>query len=215
MIRSLPKEIEIVKKYLQKETLPGWKAQRLMSPMDTEKYRSIPKSATPSAIVLTLFKDEFGAWSTIYIKRASRYQGDKHKGQISFPGGKQEPTDADSQACAIRECEEEIGLPAEHIRIIGALSPLYVFVSDFIIYPYVAYIADMPVLRPDPSEVAYIIKTPVDNLFNSKSLRDFKIRDAKITRSPYYALKNEILWGATAMITSEFEMIWNRSANKF
>ncbi len=215
MDKTYPKEIQLIQAALVTKSLPGWEAQKLMSPMFSEKYRAVPEEATPSAILLTLYKNELGNWSTLYIKRASKYEGDKHKGQISFPGGKQEPTDLNSAACAIRECEEEIGIDPKHIKLLGALSPLYVFVSGFIIYPYIAYIPHLPTLNPDPSEVDYVIDVPLSELFLSKSIRDFSIRGMKFKDSPYYALKNEVLWGATAMITSEFEQLTKALNIKF
>ncbi len=196
--------------------LPGWEGQSLMSPIASAPYREMPESATPSAVSAILYPNEVGEVCILFIRRASYYPGDQHKGQISFPGGKFEPSDEDLWACAVREAQEEIGIELKREHILGKLSPLYVYVSGFIIYPFLCFLTEAPSqLVLDEKEVDAVLRLPIEQVFSSKTTGPIAARKAVIPNAPYYDLTSDKLWGATAMITSEFEMIWNRSANKF
>lgn len=198
--------------FFPREKLPGFEAQKQMLPFKTSKYIEIPKHAIPSAVMILLYPSN-GYWHTCFIRRASKYEGDKHKGQISLPGGKFEESDLSLLNCAIRETQEEIGVGPYEYEILGQLSPLYVFVSGFVIHPFLAFLSQKPNFILDSSEVDYIIEYPVFELFESKKLRTLEIRGVKSSNSPYYDLNGEVLWGATAMIIAEFESIVGKAMN--
>lgn len=146
---------------------------------------------------------------TIFIRR-NIYPG-PHSGQISFPGGREEPHDQSLARTALRETAEETGLKPETIRILGSLTRLYIPVSGFMVHPFVGYYPNQPVFSPDPSEVQEII--PAD-LKKMAEIRPGNMvipnRDQEI-RAPFYHAGKHKVWGATAMITSEFLEILHRA----
>ncbi len=195
--------IEILKR-LDFKKLPGLEAQTKMAPplrmkelYNTNDYKEL----RPSSILITLFlKNE--KWHTLVIKRAS--DGSIHSGQIAFPGGKYEKTDKDFSYTALRETEEEIGIKAYNVHIIGKLSTMYIPVSGFKVYPFIGYLKKLPQLRPNKSEVTQIFSIPLDEFRKKENLKTdyIDVRGCKI-KTPYYFIQKQIIWGATAMIISE------------
>jgi len=120
-----------------KSPLLGWKAQKIMSSRGYDMNRKARPNSKIAAVMILLFQDYQDQWQIIYIKRPSRNPNDKHSGQVSFPGGQQENDDADLMITALRETEEELGIARESIQIIAPLSCIYVFVSDFNVFPFV------------------------------------------------------------------------------
>ena len=114
--------------------LPGIQAQLRM----VGRVRAMPARVTEnckqSAVLCLLFPDE-GQLSVLLMKRKD--DNTAHSGQVSFPGGKFEPADPDYCATAIREAREEVGINPEKIEILGALTPLYIPVSNFNVHPFV------------------------------------------------------------------------------
>jgi len=194
-----------------KAPLPGWEAQKLMSSVGYDQNREPKGDSKIAAIMVLLFQDEEQAWQTVYIKRPSRNPLDKHSGQISYPGGQREATDHDLIDTALRETEEELGIPRSEIEIIGPLSSIYVFVSDFNVFPYVGYLSAKPQFDIQKSEVDFPIIYPLQRLLNSNPVPRKNLTVAKgrtLKNIPYYDLDGHTLWGATAMVTSELlEMV--------
>lgn len=196
-------ELSRIKAGIRRE-LPGWVAQKLMTPLDTEAYRQPKPNSKQAAVVALLYPDASSELQLVFIKRASFHPDDKHGGQISFPGGQKEPQDEGMQATALRELEEELGIPASQVEVLGALSPIYIYVSDFQVYPFICYMDHTPDFEIQVSEVAYPIAIPLRALAEQPFLTtDIHIRGMVIKDAPYYDLSGEVLWGATAMMTSE------------
>lgn len=134
----------------------------------------------------------------ILTKRASHLK--HHPGQIAFPGGKVEDTDADTRAAALREATEEIGLPAEMVQVIGAL-PSHETVTAYQITPILGLIRDVFDPKPDPNEVAEVFTVPLSHVLNPAQYRiEQRMWRGQMRRfyvvpyGPYY------IWGATARI---------------
>jgi 8-oxo-dGTP pyrophosphatase MutT (NUDIX family) len=128
-----------------------------------------------------------------------------HAGQIGFPGGKKEKTDIDLVSTAVREASEEIGVQPSLIRILGALSPLYVSVSGFMIYPFVAWSPVRPPFVINHHEVEKLILFPLlKNYKNQKIITATVETQIGWLEVPAYESEGEIIWGATAMILAEF-----------
>lgn len=198
--------IESLRQVLSGE-LPGYAAQKHMEP---PLRNSIPISSNPiryAATLLPLYYDE--GWKFILIQRSS-HPLDKHKGQISFPGGSIEKQESTSQA-ALREAEEEVNIPREKVQLIGKLTDLFIPVSNFSVSPHVGLVDIKGItLKAQESEVKRIIHVNLDEFFNESSIqfRDMQMENGmKVKNVPYFRLGNEVVWGATAMMLSEFRTI--------
>lgn len=181
--------------------LPGWEAQKLLSPGYNPEYR-IAKPGAKQASVMALISNYNEKAHLSFIKRASHYEKDKHKGQISFPGGQIENGETKEEA-VIREVEEEIGIKSDQYEILGELSSLYIFVSNFLVYPYVAFANGELNFNIDLTEVEEVIQWPIETLLKGTKKKDIDIRNGTIKNVPYYPIGEETLWGATSMMTSE------------
>lgn len=129
-----------------------------------------------------------------------------HAGQISFPGGKQEANETAVQA-ALRETEEEIGVSAAEITILGELTSIYIPPSDFEVHPFVGWVngGKRPSFVPEVREVAEIIEVPLPQLLDphTREIGPIPVRGATYT-VPYYNVNGHKVWGATAILLSEF-----------
>jgi 8-oxo-dGTP pyrophosphatase MutT (NUDIX family) len=189
--------------------LPGLPAQLRMSPPD-RPHVAPPQGASPrQAGVLLLLYPRRGALHFVLTRRTERLG--THSGQISLPGGRREPHDADLTATALREANEELGVELNEADVLGHLTDLYVPPSHFMVYPTVASLDRTPVFHPQPGEVAEIIETPVAILFDpevhAEAPRALVSLDGRVVSTPFYRIGGQQVWGATAMILSEFEAL--------
>jgi 8-oxo-dGTP pyrophosphatase MutT (NUDIX family) len=147
---------------------------------------------------------------TVLLTQRTDHLND-HPGQISFPGGRAEPSDADAIATALREAEEEIGLHARHIDVLGSL-PTYTTGTGFIVTPVVALIEPPFTVAPDPFEVAEIFEVPLAFLMSPANHRRHGVEVAGVRREflsmPWESAHGEprryFIWGATAMMLRNF-----------
>ena len=143
--------------------------------------------------------------STVFIERSS---WGPHGGQISFPGGKREDQDPNIIFTALRETSEEIGIETSGIETIGLLTTLFVPHSNYLIQPVIGYLSTQPVFKPDLHEVESVVVVSLSELFDPANRKTMTIRrpDTDII-APYYEACGHHVWGATAMIISELEVI--------
>jgi 8-oxo-dGTP pyrophosphatase MutT (NUDIX family) len=188
--------------------LPGWQAQRLMAPSYREEEMAAAMERMPDAAksaVLILLVEKNGDLYVPFIKRAV-YQG-VHSGQISLPGGRFDTGDKDVLATALRETEEEIGIDRRIPVVLGSLSPLYIPPSNFMVYPFVAAFSGTPVYKKDDNEVREIVEIPLKAFFEKDNISEKTFESSstgKQKNAPYFNVGGLEIWGATAMIISEF-----------
>lgn len=187
-------------------SLLGEKAQFKMAPEGRKMIAENQLSAVnsrESAVMLFLFENKEGQTSIYFILRKI-YHG-IHSGQIGFPGGKKENGDIDLLNAAIREAEEEIGIKKENYTVVQPLSPLYIPVSNFMVYPYLAIIhADFDAVI-DSREVETLIELPLAAFFDIQHLNKKKmiLSNEKEIEIPFFDVQELTIWGASAMIMSE------------
>ena len=191
------------------EPLPGRSAQYKMASMRRLEELGALSVVPPDAkvaCVLNLLHWHQDAWRTVLIQRTHNPR-DRHGGQVSFPGGRWEDTDGVLANVALREAEEEIGVPATQIEILGPLTDLYIPVSNFLVHPFVGILHAPPVFTPQPGEVESILTPPVQHFLTpeNRKITDLTLAQGlTIKEVPYFEVEGRMVWGATAMILSEF-----------
>ncbi len=153
--------------------------------------------------VLALLYPSGGALNVALMRRTD-HPNDAHSGQVSFPGGQHEGCESLVET-ALREAAEELGVEPAAVQVLGALANLYT-PSAFEIHPTVGYTPARPVWRPDPAEVARVIELPLPALIDdrTKAAEEWDLGGYKLW-VPFYRVDGETVWGATAMMLSEFE----------
>jgi 8-oxo-dGTP pyrophosphatase MutT (NUDIX family) len=122
----------------------------------------------------------------------------RHAGEISFPGGRQDEPDEDLRTTALREAEEEIGLPAAEVELVGALPPVGTFVTGYRIHPFVGLIEPRG-WTPQETEVAQILEFSLPDLVAGHEMKRL-LRKGVPVRMPTYTVDGHLIWGATARI---------------
>jgi hypothetical protein len=127
-----------------------------------------------------------------------------HSGQVGFPGGGYDEMDTDLVATALREAYEEVGVHPTQVIVLGQLTPLYVYASNYLVQPTVGWIDYQPTFHTDPYEVAQLLETPLRHLLAPATRRTepWTLR-GQLVQVPYFAVAGQTVWGATAMMLSE------------
>jgi len=156
-----------------------------------------------SAVLCLLFKDN-GEWKFYLILR-NAYKG-VHSAQVSFPGGKKEPSDSSNLATALREAHEELNINSQHIEIIGELSTMYIPPSNFLVYPFVGIATQKQHIIPDSIEVKKVIIGSLKDLLKPNAIDISSVvmsgANTKV-KVKHYTIDEHVVWGATGMILSE------------
>jgi 8-oxo-dGTP pyrophosphatase MutT (NUDIX family) len=127
-----------------------------------------------------------------------------HKGQISFPGGSIDPSDASAAAAALRETEEEIGLDEASVEIVGELDTTPTFVSGYVISPFVGVLRGRPELRPNPAEVAEVLEVPLADLNDEIRAEPGFAHAGRTYPTEAWIWRNYVIWGVTARLIRLF-----------
>ncbi|MCB0819632.1 MAG: CoA pyrophosphatase [Bacteroidetes bacterium] len=180
--------------------LPGEEAQWKLAPVGRRSALGAVEEFRRAAVLVPLVKKT----SEMFVVLTLRAQYDGiHSAQVSFPGGKFEPHESNPVDVALREANEETGIPVNLVSIIGRLSPLHIPVSKMQVFPVVGWIEDEFDFKPDPREVQRIIEYPVKHLLNLEISFSENIYPRAGVEIPYFEIDGEKVWGATAMMLSE------------
>lgn len=181
--------------------LPGAGAQRDMEPELAFGRHSHPppEDARKAAVVIALYERD-GVWHVPLVLRPQTMKD--HAGQIGLPGGALEPGE-ESCAAALRELREELGIQPDDVRVLGPLSPIWVFATNFAVTPWLA-VASSCAPQPDPAEVAELLEVPLDHLLDPANRSTCRQRRGPLGFSaPCFRWGPHMIWGATAIILSE------------
>jgi 8-oxo-dGTP pyrophosphatase MutT (NUDIX family) len=157
------------------------------------------RGRTDAAVLVPLYLDD-GALHAVFTKRHDDLR--RHPGEISFPGGRYEEGETDLRATALREAEEEIGLPADAVEVVGALQPTPTIATGYAVYPFVGLIEPGRSWTPSASEVAEVLELPLLALLAGYA-RQRLIRRGVPIRTDTYLVGEQLIWGATARILSD------------
>lgn len=189
--------------------LPGEDSHHKMRPVSLNsnglRFKNPPDPR--KGAVLILFYEEQGILRFPLIQRPV-YEG-VHSGQMALPGGRMEPSDKDLIETALRETNEEIGLPPDPIEILGQLSSFMVAASNHLVLPVVGFFHEAPKFIPDHKEVAEVVPVALDDLVDERNVKrtTIEVGNRYQLDSPYFDLENKIVWGATAGMLSELKEV--------
>ncbi len=188
------------------QSLPGLHAQRKMEPHSADgganPRRQPPSTAITSGVMVLVFPHKSRDYEIVLTVRSEDIE---QGGQICLPGGRSEENESPEET-ALRETWEEIGVSSDLINILGKLTPLYVNTSNSIIHPLVGYTPQKPSFKRDPVEVQEVFTTPLAKLISDHHLENTRWNlKGRSYHVPHWTIHSDVpLWGATAMILSEF-----------
>lgn len=204
--------INSLKTELQKP-LPGIEVQFEMAHVNRDKVKPEDFETIEyrqSAVLLLIYKKG----DSFYLPLTERhiYKG-VHSGQISLPGGKFEDNDETLEKTALRECAEEIGIQHK-IDLLGALTPVYIPVSGFVVNAFVAFLhEETPQFKVDVNEVKDLIELNLGDLIKPelKKITTVEPMPGLKLKTPYFDVQGKVIWGATAMILNEFKNLLQKA----
>ncbi|HSP10968.1 MAG TPA: CoA pyrophosphatase [Salegentibacter sp.] len=173
-----------------------------LSELDIEKRNPL------QAGVMAVFYPGTDSHTRLVLILRKTYQG-VHSNQIGFPGGRVELSDRDLEHTALRETEEEVGIPQSEIQVIKELTKLYIPPSNFWVHPFMGMLETTPKLVPQESEVERILEVNLEHFLDNKCFvnQTLSTRYAKNIEVPAFRLNDQIVWGATAMMLSEIKVL--------
>ncbi|HNW89509.1 MAG TPA: CoA pyrophosphatase [Bacteroidales bacterium] len=177
------------------------------------EFEPIPVNARKSSVLIPLFEKNSKIF-TVLIQRPE-YNG-VHSAQVSFPGGGYEDKDLSLENTALRETEEEIGIDRTKINIIGSLTDLYIPPSNYRVKPFIGYCNDIGELIPDKHEVKKILTVEINEFSGRKNIKSkmIRIKNGAEFETSYYDIMGLTVWGATAMILSEFAELYDEFTSR-
>jgi 8-oxo-dGTP pyrophosphatase MutT (NUDIX family) len=185
--------------------------RRLDAALSRRPRVTLDRSDLVSAAVLVPITDHDGP-HVVFTKKTSGVP--HHKGQFSFPGGVVETRDGSRVETALREAWEEIRLPAEAVEVLGLLDDTPTRATNFVITPVVGIVRDPVEFKPDGREIERVIEVPLATLRDPSIFRtELWERDGELHPVLFYQVSAEdLVWGATARILSQFLALLDEEA---
>jgi 8-oxo-dGTP pyrophosphatase MutT (NUDIX family) len=180
--------------------LPDWPDRLSSRLLDPRAAGELDVRGRDNAGVLVALYADRDRLHAVFTKRREDLR--RHPGEISFPGGRYEDTDADLLETALREAEEEIGLPAGQVQVLGALQPTPTIATGYAVYPFVGAIAPGRTWTLSPREVAAVLELSLEDLRAGYARRRLLRRGLPI-RTDTYVVGDDLIWGATARILAD------------
>lgn len=153
-----------------------------------KKNKISEENLKASAVLIPLFYNQ-GQYHVVFTRRSQEVNF--HKGQVCFPGGTRDPSDSSLLQTALREAEEEIGLMAKDVEILGELDDSVTLTSDYVISPFVAFVPNSYHFKANGREIREIFSIPLSFLMDEANFKQ---------ESYEYEYEGHIIWGATARI---------------
>ena len=173
--------------------------------LDAEEAAGLDVHGRIDAAVLVPLYVVDGTLHAVFTRRRDDMR--RHPGEISFPGGRQDDDESDLRLTALREAEEEIGLPPDAVELIGALQPTPTIATNYAVYPFVGLIEPGHEWTPSASEVAAVLELSLEDLRNGYE-RQRMLRRGIPFRTDCYIVGEHLIWGATArMLTDLLERL--------
>jgi len=191
--------------------LPGEDFHFKMAPierlLELKKEARALKTTKQAAVLCLFYPSEENETHLLLILRKT-YKG-VHSAQVGFPGGKVERIDGSLLETALRETEEEVGVPRATISVLKALTEIYIPPSHFFVQPFLGITRTTPQFIPQEEEVEALIKVPLMEFLNKKAkvTQTLSTSYAKEIQVPAFKLQGHIVWGATAMMLNEVREI--------
>ncbi|MCM4160657.1 CoA pyrophosphatase [Antarcticibacterium flavum] len=190
--------------------LPGEEAQHKLAPVlrikELEEISAAKSRTSNKAGVLAVFYPDPKDITHLVLILRKTYKG-VHSNQVGFPGGRVELYDKNLKHTALRETEEEVGIPKENVKVVKKLTRLYIPPSNFWVHPYVGFVESTPSLVPQESEVEKILEVDVDHFLDDRNVITQRLSTsyAQNIEVPAFSLNGHVVWGATAMMLSEMK----------
>ena len=187
--------------------LPGEEAHKKLAPLiriEELKEIDMSKRSPNEAGVMAVFYPGEDFQTRLVLILRKTYRG-VHSNQVGFPGGRVEDEDRDLEDTALRETEEEVGIPQKDIEVIKKLTRLYIPPSNFWVQPYLGILNNTPKMVAQESEVEAILEVKLSEFLDDENLITESLTTSYATNIevPAYKLNGHVVWGATGMMLSE------------
>lgn len=197
------------------------KIKNIQLPAESSHFKMVPpsrktfaqyseeqlKNAKRAGVLALFYPDSYNITRFVLMLRKT-YRG-VHSAQVSFPGGKIEPNDKNLEDTALRETFEEVGIPISKIKVVRALSQVYIPPSNFYVQPFMGFLDKEPIFKKEESEVEEVIEVKLNDLLEGTNFISKTIATSYSvgTEVPAFKLNGFTVWGATAMVLSEVKDI--------